>query len=56
VAEAQQGYLELFVDARGRLLVYGVPDGSLTIAGDSFAEGIERLLLGRRWWPEASTP
>lgn len=54
LAEAQVGYLELFVDARGRLLVYAVPDGSLTIAGDSFGEGIERLLLGRRWWPDAT--
>lgn len=50
LAEAQLGYLELFLDARGQLLVYAVPDGSLTVAGQTFAEGLERLLLGRSWF------
>jgi hypothetical protein len=50
LAEAQLGYLELFINARGRLLTYGVPDGSLYVAGETFAAGIERLLLGRSWF------
>jgi hypothetical protein len=41
--------MELFLDAWGRLLVYTVPDGRLSVAGASFGAGVERLLLGHKW-------
>ncbi|MGI8979353.1 MAG: SUKH-3 domain-containing protein [Pirellulaceae bacterium] len=47
LGEAHKRHMELFLDARGRLMVYGVQDGSLSVRGDSFAEGIERMLLGQ---------
>lgn len=46
LGEAHRSHMELFLDARGRLMVYGVPDGKLSVWGNSFGEGIERLLLG----------
>jgi hypothetical protein len=49
LGEAHEGHMELFLDARGRLVVYGVPDGSLAVVGESFGEGVERLLLGYTW-------
>lgn len=50
---AHRGYMELFIDRRGRLWVYGVPDGSLAVAGETFGAGVERLLLARKW-PEVA--
>lgn len=49
VGVAHRAYLELFLDARGRLLAYGIPDGSLGLVGETFEDGIERLLLGIHW-------
>ena len=46
LGDAHLGHLELFLDVHGRLIVYGVPDGALSVAGKSFTEGVERLLLG----------
>jgi hypothetical protein len=43
---AHHEHSELFLDAQGRLFEYGVPDGSLWVAGESFGVGVERLLLG----------
>jgi hypothetical protein len=46
---AHRQHLELFLDACGRLVVYDVPGGTLSVAGRSFQAGIERILLGHRW-------
>jgi SUKH-3 immunity protein len=46
MGQAHLGHLELFLDERGRLFAYGVPDGSLQVVGESFFEGVERLLIG----------
>lgn len=48
LGEASRGHLELFLDARGRLLAYAVPNGRLWVIGESFGVGVERLLLGHR--------
>jgi hypothetical protein len=53
LGEAHVRHMELFLDVWGRLVVYGVPDGSLRVVGESFGEGVERLLLGHAW-PEQS--
>ncbi len=42
-------HLELFLDVCGRLLIYDVPGGNLSVVGESFQAGIERILLGHRW-------
>ena len=47
--------MELFLDARVRLLVYGVPDGSLSVVGGSFGTGVARLLLGQSWTEQRHT-
>lgn len=44
---AHVGYLEMFVSSRGELVGHWIPDGTRYVFGDSFSEGIERLLLGR---------
>jgi hypothetical protein len=49
LGEAHRGHMDVFVDARGRLLVDSIPDGRLLVAGDTFEDGMERLLLGRSW-------
>ena len=49
LGEAHRGHMEVFIDARGRLLVDSIPDGRLLVAGETFDDGIERLLLGRSW-------
>ncbi len=48
-------HLDLFLDARGRLWAYCVPNGRLDNIGDSFEVGVVRLLLGHKW-PEKGTP
>ena len=49
LGEAQHGHMEIFIDARGRLWVDSIPDGELLVAGNTFEDGMERLLLGRLW-------
>lgn len=49
LGEAHDGHMEIFIDTRGRLWVDSIPDGELLIAGNTFADGIERLLLGHMW-------
>ena len=48
IARAHRGYLDLFLDESGRLFSHDLPSGTLVIAGNTFADGIERLLLGYR--------
>lgn len=38
---------ELFLDSRGRIYLYGNPDGILHLVGESFEDAVERVLLGR---------
>jgi hypothetical protein len=40
--------MAIFLDARGRLFVYLIPNGRLLAIGETFGEGVERLLLGHR--------
>jgi SUKH-3 immunity protein len=48
LGEAHRAHLELFLDAQGRLFAYAIPDGRLWVVGESFSEGVERLLLGHK--------
>lgn len=46
---AERTYVWLFVNASGQLIAFPEEGGGLYTAGNSVAEGIERLLLGYRW-------
>jgi hypothetical protein len=46
---------ELFINACGLVYMYGIPDGSLYLVGESFEDALERLLLGRRLLREIGT-
>ena len=45
---AHREHMELFIDSKGRIFGYGIPDGSLLCIGESFGDAVERLLLGFR--------
>jgi len=55
LAAAHEGHMEVFLDARGRLVVDSCPDGGLYVVGRTFAEGVERLLLGRGFLEQLGT-
>src|SRR5262249_46529804 len=49
IADAHDQHIMLFLDAKGRFLAFTDPDSKLYITGDSFAQSVDRLLLGYRW-------
>ena len=49
LGRAHREHLELFLDARGRLVVFCISNCKLVVVGESFGAGIERLLLGLAW-------
>jgi len=49
IADAHNQHIMLFLDRRGRFLAFTDADSKLYIAGESFAQCVERLLLGYRW-------
>jgi hypothetical protein len=49
LGQAHRRHLELFLDSQGRLIAFCVPNGKLVVVGESFGDGIERLLLGYTW-------
>lgn len=49
IGEAHDSYIWLFVNSRGGLMAFTEIDSKLYEAGKSCSQGIERLLLGRRW-------
>jgi SUKH-3 immunity protein len=51
VAEVHNAHGELYVDSSGGCFFLSLMDDSICFAGSSFAEAIERLLLGRRCRP-----
>ena len=51
VAEAQRGYLEIYVDEKGRTFITMLVAEGVMLAGYNFAEAAERLLLGRKLFP-----
>jgi hypothetical protein len=46
LGEAHRRHYQIFLDARGRLVVYSPISGDLWVMGETFAAGVERLLLG----------
>jgi hypothetical protein len=46
LGEAHRRHYQSFLDARGRLVVYSPISGDLWVMGETFAAGVERLLLG----------
>lgn len=56
IGSAHNDHVSLFVNGRGNLLAFTDPDSRLYIAGESVAEGVDRLLLGDKWdFPWKST-
>jgi SUKH-3 immunity protein len=51
IAEIDNGHAELYVDGSGRYYVASYMHDAFSFAGASFAESMERLLLGRRTQP-----
>jgi len=49
IADAHNQHIMLFLDRRGRFLAFTAPDSKLYVAGESFSQCVERLLLGYRW-------
>jgi len=49
IADAHNGHIMLFLDGKGRFLAFTDPDSKLYIAGNTFAQCVDRLLLGYRW-------
>ncbi len=43
---AHNRHMELFIDVAGRVFAYNVPNRKLWCVGSTFAEAVERLLLG----------
>ncbi len=50
IADAHNGHMELFVGASVRLYALNVVDGRVSVVSDEFSAGIEKILLGHRWW------
>jgi len=49
IGEAHDSYIWLFINSKGGLMAFTEVDSKLYEAGVSVSQGVERLLLGRRW-------